>query len=91
MNSNDYKKLICDNFCAHNGELHGDCRNCCLNPTLINCFELRKDAEKLMNQSVLSDGSQLLQNFHARSLDEMEKRFGLKKPTFKFFEAEGEE
>lgn len=78
MNVNDYKKLICENFCAHAGERREYCKDCCLDPTLLNCFELRLDAEKLMEQHVLSDGCELLEAFHKDLLDDMKRRFGIK-------------
>lgn len=77
MNVNDYKKLICENFCAHAGERREYCKDCCLDPTLLNCFELRLDAEKLMEQHVLSNGEVLLKSFYREMLDDMMKRFGI--------------
>lgn len=78
MSINDYKKLICENFCAHTGERREVCKDCFLDPTLLNCFELRLDAEKLMEQHVLSNGEELLEAFHKDLLTDMKKKFGIK-------------
>lgn len=76
MKCNEYKSLICTNFCEHYKD-RTICKDCYLDPTLRNNFELRKDAETLMQQHVLSNGAVLLKDYSEEVHSEMKKKFGL--------------
>lgn len=72
----DYKRIICESYCAKvkNGAA---CSTCYVKNNLTNNFELSKDAEDLINLGVLADGEQLLNLYHAESLKDFRRAFGL--------------
>lgn len=77
MKTEDYKKIICLMYCDRKLQGGEHCKSCALNPELKNNFVFGKDATKLIQVGVQTDGREMLSKYSEEVLAELEMAFSL--------------